>query len=151
MSRTIARACVALSCSAALIAGGTAAPASAKDARSRPDAVCADKLCREYEPGVTSCWERGGGARSRVSKCFIKRAARHYRQPTSLALYIAHRESRYDFRVTNASSGAAGLYQFMPVTWHSTPYRHHSPYEPRWAALAAMWMWAHGGYHHWAL
>jgi hypothetical protein len=22
-------------------------------------------------------------------------------------------------------------------------------YHPRWAALAAMWMWAHGGYHHW--
>ena len=151
MSRSITRACAGLSCVAALVAGTAAAPASAKDPKSRPTAVCADKLCRHYKDGVKSCWKRGGGARVRVSRCFIKRAARHYRQPTSLALAIAQRESRYDFRVTNASSGAAGLYQFMPTTWRSTPYRAHSPYEPRWAALAAMWMWAHGGYSHWSL
>ena len=151
MSRSIARACAGLSCAAALVAGSAAAPATAKDAKSRPTAVCADRLCTQNEPGVTSCWERGHGSRARVSKCFIKRAARHYGQSKSLALYIAHRESRYDFRVTNSSSGAAGLFQFMPVTWHSTPYREHSRYNPRWAALGAMWMWAHGGYRHWSL
>jgi len=46
---------------------------------------------------------------------------------------------------------AAGLYQFARVTWAHSPYRHHSPYNPRWAALAAMWYWAHGGYHHWSV
>jgi hypothetical protein len=38
----------------------------------------------------------------------------------------------------------------MPRTWASTPYRKQSPYNPRWASLAAMWMWKHGGYHHWS-
>jgi hypothetical protein len=52
--------------------------------------------------------------------------------------------------VTNSSSGAAGLYQFMPGTWAHTPYRRHSPYSPKWASLAAMWMWKRGGQHHWS-
>ena len=86
---------------------------------------------------------------AQVARCFIARAADHFHQSRSQAYYIAHRESRYNWRVTNRSSGAAGLYQFMPRTWRSTPYRHHSPYHPRWASLAAMWMWAHGGYSHW--
>jgi hypothetical protein len=72
-----------------------------------------------------------------------------YGQSKSRAYHIAWRESRYNWRVTNRSSGAAGLYQFMSRTWLTTPYRKHSRYHPRWAALAAMWMWAHGGYHHW--
>ena len=110
---------------------------------------CADRLCTVYESGTPSCWNRG--SRRAISRCFIYRASRHYRQSTSLALHIAHRESRLDWRVTNASSGAAGLFQFMPRTWQSTPYRRHSPYHPRWASLAAMWMWKRGGLSHWAL
>ncbi len=150
MSRHIARACAGLSCVVAL-AGPAAAPATAEPAKVRPTAVCANKLCTENRPGIKSCWDRGDGRRARVSKCFIKRAAKHYGQPTRLALHIAHRESRFDYRVTNSSSGAAGLFQFMPVTWSSTPYRKHSRYDPRWASLAAMWMWSRGGYHHWSL
>ena len=113
----------------------------------KPTEPCANRLCTKDKPRATSCWSLHG--RTKVARCFIKRAARHYHQPLSQAYYIAHRESRYNWRVTNRSSGAAGLYQFMPRTWHNTPYHKHSPYHPRWAALAAMWMWAHGGYHHW--
>src|SRR3954452_20872224 len=94
-----------------------------------------------------SCWNHHGGRA--VSRCFIARAAARYHQPVSQAYYIAWRESRYHWRVTNRSSGAAGLYQFMPTTWAHSPYRHRSPYNPRWAALAAMWFWAHGGKFHW--
>jgi hypothetical protein len=149
--RSIARVCAGTSCVLALAAGATAAPAAAKAKHSRPKVVCANHLCTKNKAGVASCWTLGHGKRERVSKCFIKRAARHYHQPKSLALAIAHRESRYDYRVTNASSGAAGLYQFMPTTWRHTPYGTHSRYDPRWASLAAMWMWAHGGYSHWSL
>ena len=73
-----------------------------------------------------------------------------YKQPQGLALSIAGREST-GTGVTNRSSGAAGLYQFMPRTWRFTPYgkRGKSVYNPRWAALGAMWMWKHGYRSHW--
>ncbi len=110
---------------------------------------CANRLCTRYQRGTPSCWRLS--SRERIARCFIARAARHYGQSRYEAYYIAHRESRYNWRVTNSSSGAAGLYQFMPRTWAYTPYRHHSPYQPRWAALAAMWMWKHGWKSAWAV
>jgi hypothetical protein len=121
---------------------------STAGADSKPNrGPCANHLCTKYRANTPSCWKLHG--RTKVARCFIARAADHFGQSRGQAYHIAHRESRYNWRVTNRSSGAAGLYQFMPRTWHSTPYRHHSPYHPRWAALAAMWMWAHGGYSHW--
>jgi hypothetical protein len=140
--KSIAGAAVAL----ALTLSVAAAPASASG-KPYNDGPCANRLCTKYEANTKSCWSLH--SRTKVARCFIKRAARHYRQPLSQAYYIAHRESRYNWRVTNSSSGAAGLYQFMPRTWASTPYHKHSPYSPRWASLAAMWMWKHGGYSHW--
>src|SRR3954451_15345103 len=127
-----------------LVAGVTAAAPAAAKAGGGP---CANHLCTKYKPHTASCWDKH--ARRKVARCFIARAASHFRQSKSQAFHIAWRESRYNWRATNRSSGAAGLYQFMPRTWHSTPYRKHSPYHPRWAALATMWMWAHGGYSHW--
>jgi hypothetical protein len=116
-------------------------------ARPRDTSPCANKLCTRYAPGTSSCTEHH--PRSAVARCFIARAAAHFGQNRRLAYAIAWRESRYDWRITNPSSGTAGLYQFARQTWRSTPYRSHSPYQPRWAALAAMWMWKHGGFHHW--
>ena len=110
--------------------------------------VCANRLGTKYDKGTESYWNRSG--RAAISRCFIYRAARHYRESTSLALTIAKRESRLNYRVTNRSSGAAGLFQFMPGTWRATPYRRFSPYNPKWSALAAMWMWKRGLYSHWS-
>jgi len=126
-----------------MLTGMTAAPAAAKSHGS----PCANRLCTKDKAHTPSCWDYRG--RAKIARCFIARAARHYGQSKSQAYHIAWRESRYNWRVTNRSSGAAGLYQFMPRTWRHTPYRKHSPYHPRWASLAAMWMWAHGGYSHW--
>jgi hypothetical protein len=134
-------ACAMLACALTLAA---LAPTGAH-AKSSP---CADRLCKRYVPHTPSCWSHD--SRKEVSRCFIKRAAVHFHQSRRQALYIAWRESRYNYRVTNSSSGAAGLYQFMRGTWAHTPYRRYSPYNPRWASLAAMWMWKHGGYSHWA-
>ena len=138
--KTISCAVVAL-----VLVLAVAAPAGASSGSH--GSPCADRLCKQYRPQTPSCWRYD--KRKRVARCFIRRAAVHFRQPRSRAYYIAWRESRYNWRVTNSSSGAAGLYQFMPRTWQSTPYRNHSPYHPRWASLAAMWMWAHGGQSHW--
>ena len=126
-----------------------AAPTVSMAADRSPAGPCANRLCTKDDARAKSCWNRGG--QRAIARCFIRRAARHYDQSTSLAFHIAHRESRYNWRVTNSSSGAAGLFQFMPRTWQSTPYRRHSPYHPRWASLAAMWMWKRGGYSHWSL
>lgn len=137
-----------IACAAALLALVLCTAAAPATASKKPANPCANRLCTKYKPHTASCWKRND--RAATSRCFIRRAARHYHQSLSQAYYIAHRESRYDYKVTNSSSGAAGLYQFMPRTWGSTPYHRRSPYDPRWASLAAMWMWAHGGYHHWA-
>ena len=125
-------------------------PATAANAKPL-SSPCANRLCTEYKPGTPSC--KRLPTKARVARCHIARAARHYGQPLGLALHIARRESRFNWRVTNTSSGAAGLYQFMPRTWASTPYgrRGRSPYNPKWASLGAMWMWSRGGIGHWAL
>ena len=136
---TIACAPMALALATALLAP---APASATSA------TCANRLCTKDRPQVKSCRSEYDH-RKQIAKCFIRRAARHFHQSRKRAYYIAWRESRYDWHATNGSSGAAGLYQFMRGTWRHTPYRKHSRYSPRWAPLAAMWMWAHGGYSHW--
>ena len=127
-----------------LMVAFAAAPAPAHARKGDP---CANQRCTRYKPHATNCWDKRG--RTKIARCFIAQAATHFRQSKKQAFYIAWRESRYNWRVTNRSSGAAGLYQFMPGTWRSTPYRKRSPYHPRWASLAAMWMWKHGGYSHW--
>src|SRR3954453_14908188 len=136
-------ACAAVALTMLLSAGASTAHADGK-----PRNPCANRLCTKYKPHTSHCFDRS--SRTKISRCFIRRAARHFHQPLSQAYYIAHRESHYNYKVTNSSSGAAGLYQFMPRTWGSTPYHRHSPYNPRWAALGAMWMWKHGGYSHWS-
>lgn len=129
----------------------TATPAATAAQKSphRYGGQCANRLCTKDVKSAPSCWRFE--SRDRISRCFIARAAARFHQPRREANYVAHRESRYHWRVTNSSSGAAGLFQFMPRTWRYTPYRHHSPYHPRWAALAAMWMWKRGYKSHWSL
>jgi hypothetical protein len=143
MQSTTRLAALALTLIVALVSGIATTTAAASKHRD----PCANRHCTRYKTNTPSCWDQHG--RTRIARCFIARAATHYRQSKSQAYHIAWRESRYNWRVTNRSSGAAGLYQFMPRTWQHTPYRKHSAYHPRWAALAAMWMWAHGGYSHW--
>jgi hypothetical protein len=145
----------ALVCALMLTLAAPAGAAGGKPHRS----PCANLLCTKDVQRTPSCWRFD--RRKKVARCFISRAAAHYGQSKSQAYYIhygqsksqayyiAWRESRYNWRVTNSSSGTAGLYQFARQTWRSTPYRNKSPYHPRWAALAAMWMWKHGGYSHW--
>jgi hypothetical protein len=50
----------------------------------------------------------------------------------------------------NRSSGASGLFQFLPGTWRQTPYAPFSVWSPYANALAAGWMHAHGRGNEWA-
>ena len=48
------------------------------------------------------------------------------------------------------ASGAAGLFQFLPSTWDSTPYGRFSVWSPYANALAAGWMHASGRGDEWS-
>jgi hypothetical protein len=56
------------------------------------------------------------------------------------AMRIAFCESTYNPNAVNASSGAMGLFQFLPTTWRSTPFAADSPFDPQANARAAAWL-----------
>lgn len=63
-------------------------------------------------------------------------------KPSGRLQCIARVESHNDPNATNRWSGAAGLYQFLPSTWMTTPQGRagRSPYDPEAATEAAQWM-----------
>ncbi len=65
------------------------------------------------------------------------------------AINVAYCESRYHPNSVNSSSGASGLFQFLPSTWSGTPYASSSPFDPRINALAAAWLYSHYGPGRW--
>jgi len=67
----------------------------------------------------------------------------------SWALRVARCESGYNPNAVNASSGAAGLFQFLRSTWAGTPYAASSPFDPVANARAAAWLYVHGGPGNW--
>jgi soluble lytic murein transglycosylase-like protein len=50
----------------------------------------------------------------------------------------------------NSSSGASGLFQFMPGTWAGTPWANQSPFDPVANAQAAAWLYSHYGPGRWS-
>lgn len=65
------------------------------------------------------------------------------------AFNVAYCESRYHPNSVNSSSGAAGLFQFLPSTWAFSPYASYSPFDPKYNALAAAWLYARDGPSQW--
>ena len=65
------------------------------------------------------------------------------------AMNVAWCESRYHPNSVNSSSGASGLFQFLPSTWAFTPYAQHSPFDPKYNALAAAWLYHRSGPNQW--
>jgi hypothetical protein len=65
------------------------------------------------------------------------------------AMNVAWCESRYHPNSVNSSSGASGLFQFLPSTWSGTPYASQSPFDPRANAFAAAWLYSHYGSGRW--
>ena len=58
-------------------------------------------------------------------------------------------ESRLWRYARNPSSGASGLFQFLPSTWRSTPFGYLSIFDPYANALAAGWMHSAGRGREW--
>ena len=65
------------------------------------------------------------------------------------AMNVAWCESRYHPNSVNSSSGASGLFQFLPSTWAFTPYANHSPFDARYNSLAAAWLYKRDGPSQW--
>jgi hypothetical protein len=65
------------------------------------------------------------------------------------AMNVAWCESRYHPNSVNSDSGASGLFQFLPSTWSGTPYASYSPFDPKYNALAAAWLYSHYGPGRW--
>lgn len=65
------------------------------------------------------------------------------------ALRVAYCESHYNPYAVNSSSGAAGLFQFLPSTWAHSPYASQSPFDPVANSRAAAWLYARSGPNQW--
>ncbi|HUZ87158.1 MAG TPA: transglycosylase SLT domain-containing protein, partial [Candidatus Baltobacterales bacterium] len=65
------------------------------------------------------------------------------------AMNVAYCESRYHPNSVNSSSGASGLFQFLPSTWSGTPWASQSPFDPAANAMAAAWLYSHYGPGRW--
>lgn len=77
-------------------------------------------------------------------------AADRYGQPREDMLRVATCESHLNPNAVNSSSGASGLFQFMPSTWEWTPYADQDIFDAEANANAAAWMWSQGHRDHWA-
>jgi uncharacterized protein YraI len=79
----------------------------------------------------------------------IYSAAAAYGQSGDAMYAVALCESGLNPNATNAWSGAAGLFQFLPGTWATTPWAGSSVYDPVANANAAAWMWSVGRRGEW--
>ena len=90
----------------------------------------------------------GGGSGGTVTSIIYAAAAR-YGQSGDAMMRVARCESGLNPSAVNRSSGASGLFQFMPSTWRTTPYAGSSIFDPYANANAAAWMWSVGRKGEW--
>lgn len=110
----------------------TASPVHAeKDPASQPR-----KNCKQPPPGASI--QRNKKA---VLPC-IRRASITKKVSYPLLIRKARCETGGTFSPysKNPFSAATGLFQFMPSTWTTTPYAHHSIWSAKWNSLGAAWM-----------
>ncbi len=104
----------------------------------------------EYLASGSSNTDGGTNTGSNDIVSIIYAAADRYGQPREDMLRVARCESNLNPRARNASSGASGLFQFLPSTWQTTPYRDQDIFDPWASANAAGWMWANGRRNEWS-
>ena len=100
--------------------------------------------------GAVNAPNPGGGAYTRDEIIQIIYAeADKYGQPRADMLRVAQCESVLDPNAVNASSGTSGLFQFLPSTWATTPYKNQDIFDPVANAEATGWMWQNGRRNEW--
>lgn len=63
--------------------------------------------------------------------------------------YFGHPRNHQPTSAIYNGNISAGLYEFKPSTWQTTPYRSRSIWEAKWQALAAGWMIMQGRAGEW--
>lgn len=106
------------------------------------------------EPGSTSGNASGNTSNPSSQQGIIDiiyAAADRWGQPRADMLRVARCESNLNPNAVNRSSGASGLFQFMPSTFAGTPNGKagESIFNAYSSADAAGWMWANGMRNHW--
>ncbi len=103
------------------------------------------------DPGSAPAPAPGGSANQGIVD-IIYAAADRWGQPRADMLRVARCESNLDPRAVNRSSGASGLFQFMPGTFAGTPNgkRGEDIFNAYSSADAAGWMWANGRRNEWS-
>ncbi len=79
-------------------------------------------------------------------------------EQVEMAMCVIYGESRGEPGARNPSSGAAGLWQFIPDTWDrmvrphlgGPSYAEGGPYDPELSTLYAAWLWAAEGWGQWS-
>jgi len=141
-----------LSFAAVSVAAGLAVadgPPAARTALTPPETRPAP--VRAAEPPRAEGCNRGAGAWTAGEvKCAIIRVFPAASE--SEALRVGWCESRYRARAVNSSSGAAGVFQFIPSTWRGrwNPYRRLSPLNPVHNTKAARLLHMQYGWSQWS-
>jgi uncharacterized protein YraI len=102
----------------------------------------------ETAPPVTNDPGADGWSQEELVQ-LIYEMADAYGQPREDMLRVARCESVLDPSAVNSSSGASGLFQFMPGTWLQTPFAEQNIFDPAANAEAAAWMWSVGRRNEW--
>lgn len=103
---------------------------------------------------------RCGEQSVKAIKACIHRAALHWGVSAQDGYYIGSRETgnrdsnSFNPNICNSEhSGACGLFQFMPGTFDSTPYRNYDIFDAKYNSLAWAWLYRQPGAPcvHWAM
>lgn len=125
----------------------TAAPAATADCNTR---ACKKRVAERQHRENERAW--AARCSDRNPRACVERAILTHRLTTDQAAWmrrIPRCESGWNPKDHNPTSGATGLYQFLPSTWATTRYAHHSIWTAKWQALAAAWMLRQGRAHEW--
>lgn len=138
---------------AATPTAGTAGAPTAQDLRKqlaaeRHTAARTERALRAELRRARRLAGAGGGSVAEA----LTLAAAVYGVPRGELAAVTWCESRHRPWARNASSGAAGLAQFMPGTFAATPFGRAglSPFSPYASALAAGWLWTRSGWAPWS-
>jgi soluble lytic murein transglycosylase-like protein len=129
----------------AAIAAAAAAEAAARQAAAQQAAQAAAQLAAQaaaQQPAAQPAPAvQPGSIQDVISSAFSPLGS----GAVSWALRVANCESHYNPQAVNGSSGASGLFQFLPSTWAGSPFTGSSVFDPAANARAAAWLYQRSG------